>query len=181
MRRPNILVECLTPDFRGDLDSVATIVYAGLDVYAHNVETVKELHWLVRDPRANYEQSLEVLRHAKRIRPELITKTSIMLGIGETDEQVLQTLQDIKDAGVNCVTLGQYMQPTKRHLKVVEYVTPEKFKFWEKVGNQLGFDYTASGPLVRSSYKAGEFYIKNLLKKMSKQSDTSEWTKSVVI
>jgi lipoic acid synthetase len=156
MRRPNILVECLTPDFRGDLDSVATIVYAGLDVYAHNVETVKELHWLVRDPRANYEQSLEVLRHAKRIRPELITKTSIMLGIGETDEQVLQTLQDIKDAGVNCVTLGQYMQPTKRHLKVVEYVTPEKFKFWEKVGNQLGFDYTASGPLVRSSYKAGE-------------------------
>lgn len=164
-RDSKILVECLTPDFRGDLAAVEKIALSGLDVYAHNVETVRELQRHVRDPRANFDQSLSVLKHAKKVKPTVLTKTSIMLGLGETDQQILNTLTELREAGVDCLTLGQYMQPTKRHLKVDEYVTPEKFAHWEKVGNEMGFVYTASGPLVRSSYKAGEFFLKNLLKK----------------
>ncbi|XP_077574571.1 lipoyl synthase, mitochondrial [Stigmatopora nigra] len=164
-RNPQILVECLTPDFRGDLAAVEKIALSGLDVYAHNVETVRELQRHVRDPRANFDQSLSVLKHAKKTNPTLLTKTSIMLGLGETDQQIQNTLNELRKAEVDCLTLGQYMQPTKRHLKVDEYVTPEKFAYWEKVGNDMGFVYTASGPLVRSSYKAGEFFLKNLLKK----------------
>uniref|UniRef100_A0A8C6UQT2 Lipoyl synthase, mitochondrial n=2 Tax=Neogobius melanostomus TaxID=47308 RepID=A0A8C6UQT2_9GOBI len=164
-RGPKILVECLTPDFRGDLSAVEIIALSGLDVYAHNVETVRELQRFVRDPRANFDQSLSVLRHAKKVKPSVLTKTSIMLGLGETDDQIQNTLTELREADVDCLTLGQYMQPTKRHLKVEEYVTPEKFAHWEKVGNEMGFVYTASGPLVRSSYKAGEFFLKNLLDK----------------
>uniref|UniRef100_T1J1Q1 Lipoyl synthase, mitochondrial n=1 Tax=Strigamia maritima TaxID=126957 RepID=T1J1Q1_STRMM len=162
-QNPKILVECLTPDFRGDMTAVAIVANSGLDVYAHNVETVEQYQKFVRDPRANYNQSLSVLRHVKTIKGDLVTKTSIMLGFGETDEQVRQTLKDLRTADVDCVTLGQYMQPTKRHLPVTEYVTPEKFKYWEEVGEELGFAYTASGPLVRSSYKAGEFFLTNLM------------------
>ncbi|KAM4854285.1 lipoyl synthase, mitochondrial isoform 2-T2 [Thomomys bottae] len=162
---PKILVECLTPDFRGDLKAVEKVAVSGLDVYAHNVETVPELQRKVRDPRANFDQSLRVLRHAKEIQPGVISKTSIMLGLGENDEQIYATMKALREADVDCLTLGQYMQPTKRHLKVEEYITPEKFKYWEKVGNELGFHYTASGPLVRSSYKAGEFFLKNLVAK----------------
>ncbi|KAJ4945192.1 hypothetical protein JOQ06_013727 [Pogonophryne albipinna] len=164
-RDSRILVECLTPDFRGDLAAVEKIALSGLDVYAHNVETVRELQRFVRDPRANIDQSLSVLRHAKKVKPSVLTKTSIMLGLGETDQQIHNTMTELREAEVDCLTLGQYMQPTKRHLKVDEYVTPEKFAHWEKVGNEMGFVYTASGPLVRSSYKAGEFFLKNLLKK----------------
>lgn len=160
-----ILVECLTPDFRGDKIAIETVVNSGLDVFAHNIEAVEEFQRLVRDPRANYTQSLAVLKHAKEVRRDVITKSSIMLGFGETDEQVLKALKDLREAGVNCVTLGQYMQPTKRHIKVTEYVTPEKFQHWEEVGHELGFAYTASGPLVRSSYRAGEFFLKNLISK----------------
>uniref|UniRef100_H3ABS5 Lipoyl synthase, mitochondrial n=1 Tax=Latimeria chalumnae TaxID=7897 RepID=H3ABS5_LATCH len=168
-RNPKILVECLTPDFRGDLKSVEKIALSGLDVYAHNVETVRELQRKARDPRANFDQSLSVLQHAKKVQPDLISKTSIMLGLGETDEQVYATMKELREAGVDCVTLGQYMQPTKRHLKVDEYITPEKFKYWENIGDELGFLYTASGPLVRSSYKAGEFFLKNLIEKRKKE------------
>ncbi|XP_032080002.1 lipoyl synthase, mitochondrial [Thamnophis elegans] len=168
-RNPNILVECLTPDFRGDLGAVEKVASSGLDVYAHNVETVPELQSKVRDPRANFEQSVRVLKHAKEVQPNVISKTSIMLGLGETDEQLHATLERLREADVDCLTLGQYMQPTKRHLKVEEYVAPEKFKHWEKVGNSLGFHYTASGPLVRSSYKAGEFFLKNLIHKRKKK------------
>uniref|UniRef100_A0A8C0IPA0 Lipoyl synthase, mitochondrial n=1 Tax=Chelonoidis abingdonii TaxID=106734 RepID=A0A8C0IPA0_CHEAB len=164
-RNSKILVECLTPDFRGDLKAVEKVALSGLDVYAHNVETVPELQRKIRDPRANFKQSLQVLKHAKKVQPDVISKTSIMLGLGETDEQVYSTMKLLREADVDCLTLGQYMQPTKRHLKVEEYVTPDKFKHWEKVGNQLGFHYTASGPLVRSSYKAGEFFLKNLVEK----------------
>ncbi|XP_057364990.1 lipoyl synthase, mitochondrial-like [Daphnia carinata] len=162
-RSPQLLVECLTPDFRGDHDCVERVVRSGLDVFAHNIETVEELTWLVRDPRAKYKQSMDVLRHAKQIRPEVVTKSSIMLGLGEKDDQVRKTLEDLREVGVDCVTLGQYMQPTKRHIKVSEYVTPEKFSQWETIGKELGFLYTASGPLVRSSYKAGEYFIKNIV------------------
>ncbi|XP_037385989.1 lipoyl synthase, mitochondrial isoform X2 [Talpa occidentalis] len=162
---PRILVECLTPDFRGDLKAIEKVALSGLDVYAHNIETVPELQRKVRDPRANFDQSLRVLKHAKEVQPDVISKTSIMLGLGENDEQVYATMKALREADVDCLTLGQYMQPTKRHLKVEEYITPEKFKYWEKVGNELGFHYTASGPLVRSSYKAGEFFLKNLVAK----------------
>ncbi|KAL2780146.1 lipoyl synthase, mitochondrial isoform 6 precursor [Daubentonia madagascariensis] len=162
---PKILVECLTPDFRGDLKAIEKVALSGLDVYAHNVETVPELQRKVRDPRANFDQSLRVLKHAKEVQPGVISKTSIMLGLGESDEQVYATMKALREADVDCLTLGQYMQPTKRHLKVEEYITPEKFKYWEKVGNELGFHYTASGPLVRSSYKAGELFLKNLVAK----------------
>ncbi|XP_068258679.1 lipoyl synthase, mitochondrial isoform X2 [Nyctibius grandis] len=164
-RNSKILVECLTPDFRGDLKAVEKVALSGLDVYAHNVETVPELQRKVRDPQANFEQSVRVLKHAKEVQPGVISKTSIMLGLGETDEQVYSTMKLLREADVDCLTLGQYMQPTKRHLKVEEYITPEKFQYWEKVGNDLGFHYTASGPLVRSSYKAGEFFLKNLVEK----------------
>lgn len=160
----NILVECLVPDFRGDLEAVKTIVNCGLDVYAHNIETVEALTPFVRDRRAQYRQSLATLEGAKSFNSDLITKSSIMLGLGERDEEIEQTLSDLRTAGVDCITLGQYMQPTKRHLKVVEYVTPAKYTHWEKVGNNMGFLYVASGPLVRSSYKAGEFFIASILK-----------------
>uniref|UniRef100_A0A2K6F4D5 Lipoic acid synthetase n=1 Tax=Propithecus coquereli TaxID=379532 RepID=A0A2K6F4D5_PROCO len=132
---------------------------------AENAPLPQPQSWKVRDPRANFDQSLRVLKHAKEVQPDVISKTSIMLGLGENDEQVYATMKALREADVDCLTLGQYMQPTKRHLKVEEYITPEKFKYWEKVGNELGFHYTASGPLVRSSYKAGEFFLKNLVAK----------------
>lgn len=160
---PKLLVEVLSPDFRGNKEHVSTVVNSGLDVFAHNVETVERLTPFVRDPRAKYKQTMEVLEHAKKSNPKVVTKTSIMLGLGESDEEVLKCMQDLRAVGVDCLTLGQYMQPTKRHLKVVEYVTPEKFYHWEVTGKELGFIYTASGPLVRSSYKAGEFFIKNII------------------
>jgi lipoic acid synthetase len=161
---PLLYVECLTPDFRGDDKCIETVALSGLDVFAHNVETVNRLQWLVRDPRANYEQSISVLVKAKKYNPKLVTKTSLMLGLGETDDEVLKTMEDLRARGVDCITFGQYMQPTKRHLKVQEFVTPEKFEYWKEVGDKLGFSYTASGPLVRSSYKAGEFFIANIVK-----------------
>ncbi|XP_043266700.1 lipoyl synthase, mitochondrial [Venturia canescens] len=167
-KRSNILVECLVPDFRGDLHCVNVVVDSKLDVFAHNIETVERLTPFVRDRRARYRQSLSVLEGAKKADADLITKSSIMLGLGETDEEIEQTMKDLRSAGVDALTLGQYMQPTKRHLKVIEYVTPEKFKSLETTGNRLGFLYTASGPLVRSSYKAGEFFLTNILKERGK-------------
>ena len=162
---PQIMVECLTGDFGGQLDLVKIMSESGLDVYAHNLETTEKFTPFVRDLRAGYRQSLSVLENAKKFGgPRLLTKSSIMLGFGESDEEVKQALKDLRRAGVDCVTLGQYMQPTKRHLKVKEYVTPEKFQEWENYGNELGFIYTASGPLVRSSYKAGEYLLKKLVK-----------------
>ncbi|KAG2211264.1 uncharacterized protein EV154DRAFT_516669 [Mucor mucedo] len=163
-KAPHILVECLTGDFFGNLQGVETVAKSGLDVYAHNIETVEALTPYVRDRRATFRQSLSVLKHVKVANPDMITKTSIMLGCGETDEEVLQTLEELRKIDVDCVTLGQYMRPTKKHMKVHEYVTPEKFKHWETKGMEMGFKYVASGPLVRSSYKAGEFFIGNILK-----------------
>ncbi|XP_043651120.1 lipoyl synthase 1, mitochondrial [Drosophila teissieri] len=176
-RNSNIFVECLVPDFRGNLECVETIANSGLDVYAHNIETVEKLTPYVRDRRAHYRQTLQVLTEAKRFNPNLITKSSIMLGLGETDEEIESTLKDLRKAGVDCVTLGQYMQPTNKHLKVIEYVTPEKFKHWEERGNELGFLYTASGPLVRSSYKAGEFFITSILENRKKRQNATELPK----
>ena len=169
--KPSQMVEVLTPDFGGKLDCVDVVAQSGLDVFAHNIETIERLTPFVRDPRAKYRQTLKVLQRVKEAHPNLVTKTSIMLGLGEKDEEVEQTMKDLREVGVDCLTLGQYMQPTKRHLKVVEYVTPEKYSYWEKRGNELGFLYTASGPLVRSSYKAGEFFLKNIIDKKRQSSD----------
>lgn len=168
-QNPKIFVECLAPDFRGDRDCIERIAMSGVDVYAHNIETVEKLTPFVRDRRAGYRQTLKCHQTIKEINPNLITKTSIMLGLGETDAEVEQTLKDLREVKVDCVTLGQYMQPTKRHLSVIEYVTPEKFKHWEDRGGEMGFLYTASGPLVRSSYKAGEFFISSILKQRNKK------------
>lgn len=126
--RPDILVECLTPDFRGDLDAVRRLARSGLDVFAHNIETVEPLQKRVRDPRAGYIQSMDVLRAAKEC--GVYTKSSIMLGLGETDDQIIDTMYDLRDAGVDILTLGQYLQPTPNHLPVSEFVTPEKFEHW---------------------------------------------------
>ncbi|CAB4253652.1 similar to Saccharomyces cerevisiae YOR196C LIP5 Protein involved in biosynthesis of the coenzyme lipoic acid, has similarity to E. coli lipoic acid synthase [Maudiozyma barnettii] len=161
-----ILVETLSGDFRGDMEMVDVMAKSGLDVYAHNLETVEDLTPFVRDRRATYRQSLAVLKRAKETVPTLLTKTSLMLGLGETDEQVMQTLKDLREIDCDIVTFGQYMRPTKRHMKVVEYVHPDKFLYWKNVAEkELGFKYCASGPLVRSSYKAGESFIENILKK----------------
>ena len=169
-KAPHILVEALTSDYAGDLEQVALVATSGLDVYAHNVETTEELTSQVRDRRANFRQSLAVLKAAKEAKPGLITKTSIMLGFGETEDQLWRTLKVLRAADVDVVTFGQYMRPTKRHMKVHEYVTPATFELWRQRALDLGFLYCASGPLVRSSYKAGEAFIENVLKKRAKHS-----------
>ena len=159
-RRPELLIEALTPDFQGKHSSIHTVCDSGLDVFAHNIETVERLHRKVRDVRAKYAQTMDVLREAKRYRPQVVTKSSIMLGVGETDEELRQTMADLREAGVEILTFGQYLQPTKRHLAVEEYVHPKRFDEWKEVAEkEYGFAYCASGPMVRSSYKAAENYI----------------------
>ncbi|KXT00556.1 hypothetical protein AC578_5238 [Pseudocercospora eumusae] len=165
----HILVEALTGDYAGDLEMVKLVAQSGLDVYAHNVETTEELTPMVRDRRAKFRQSLAVLKAAKEANPNLITKTSIMLGLGETEDQLWRTLKALREAEVDVVTFGQYMRPTKRHMKVHEYVTPDTFELWRQRALDLGFLYVASGPLVRSSYKAGEAFIENVLKQRAKR------------
>lgn len=160
---PKLIVEVLTPDFKGRRDLVDKIVKAKPHVFAHNVETVERLTPSVRDPRAKYQQSLDVLQYVKEADPSIYTKTSLMLGLGETDEEVLKAMTDLRAVGCDVVTFGQYLQPSRRHLKVLEFISPEKFKHWEQQALSMGFMYCASGPLVRSSYKAGEFFIKGVI------------------
>lgn len=177
-KSPSTLVECLTGDFGGDLDMVSLVARSGLDVYAHNVETVEALTPQVRDHRASFQQSLRVLEAAKRAKPSLITKTSMMLGLGETEAQIWDALRQIRASDVDVVTFGQYMRPTKRHMPVHEYVTPDKFELWRQRALDMGFLYCASGPLVRSSYKAGEAFIENVLKKRRAGTGKAEETVS---
>lgn len=172
-KSPKLLVECLTPDFRGDMNAVGIVAASGLDVYAHNIETVEALQRRVRDHRAGYRQSLSVLEHAKKTKPSLLTKTSIMLGVGETDEEVRQALRDLRTSGVSVVTFGQYLRPSKQHMPVSAYITPEKFDMWRVEAESMGFAYVASGPLVRSSYRAGEFYIKSMLQGQKPQASSA--------
>ncbi|KAG1889630.1 uncharacterized protein F5891DRAFT_1073401 [Suillus fuscotomentosus] len=162
-KAPHILVEALTGDFAGNLENVSLVAKSGLDVYAHNIETVEELTPFVRDRRATFRQSLKVLEHAKK-EGVRVTKTSIMLGVGETEEQVMDALRELRKINVDVVTFGQYMRPTKRHMKVDRYVEPSEFDRWKRIADDMGFSYVASGPLVRSSYKAGEYFIENMLK-----------------
>mmetsp|Transcript_13768 Transcript_13768/g.44897 ORF Transcript_13768/g.44897 Transcript_13768/m.44897 type:complete len:364 (+) Transcript_13768:122-1213(+) len=168
--KSELLVEVLCGDFQGRLDLVDVVATSGLEVFAHNLETVEKLTPRVRDRRAGYRQSLKVLEQAAASKVSAaaangprLTKTSLMLGLGETDDQVMQALTDCRTAGVDVITFGQYLRPTKRHLPVSEYVTPAKFDDWKARADAMGFVYVASGPLVRSSYKAGELYVKNFL------------------
>jgi lipoyl synthase len=166
---PELIVEILTPDFRGERNCVDVIVEANPDVFAHNVETVERLQKKVRDPRANYRQSLKVLTMAKEKNTKIYTKTSLMLGLSETDEEIMQTLRDLRAVECDVVTFGQYLQPTPKHLAVEEFITPEKFQYWQKTAEDMGFLYVASGPLVRSSYRAGEFFMKGIVEKQRRE------------
>ena len=160
-RTPETAVEVLTPDFQGVMKDVETIVDSGIEVFAQNVETVKRLTHPVRDPRASYQQTLDVLAHAKRHRPEMLTKTSVILGLGETEDEIREVLTDLKAHQVDIVTFGQYLRPTKNHLPVDRYVTPEQFATYREWGLDMGFLEVVSGPMVRSSYRAEQALVKN--------------------
>jgi lipoic acid synthetase len=162
-RCPKTKIEALTPDFQGRFDDVATLLDSGLDVFAQNVETVERLTHPVRDNRAGYWQTLNVLAFAKQYRPDVLTKTSLMLGLGETDDEIIQTMDDLRAQQVDILTLGQYLQPTKNHLPVMRYVTPETFSKLREIGLEKGFFEVASGPLVRSSYRADRIFKRDNL------------------
>jgi lipoic acid synthetase len=153
-RAPQTAVEALTPDFQGVLRDVETVVDSGLQVFAQNLETVRRLTHPVRDPRAGYEQTLAVLAHAKQHRPQVLTKSSLMLGLGETDAEIHEALVDLRAAQVDIVTLGQYLRPTPNHLPVARFVTPQEFAAFREAGLALGFREVVAGPMVRSSYRA---------------------------
>ena len=158
---PDTDVEALTPDFLGVLADIETVVDSGISVFAQNIETVRRLTHPVRDPRASYEQTLAVLKHAREYRPDVLTKTSLMLGLGETDGEIIETLDDVRAAGVDIVTFGQYLQPTRNHLPIQRYVTPEEFEQYRQWGLERGFLEVVSGALVRSSYRAEQVLQKN--------------------
>jgi lipoic acid synthetase len=164
-KNPGMLVEVLIPDFQGDLADLRKVVEAGPDVVAHNIETTLSLTSRVRDPRAQYWQSLSVLRNVKKLNRRVYTKSSLMVGLGETEEEVTQAMTHLRQAAVDFLTVGQYLRPSQRHLRVAEYVRPEQFERYRAIGERLGFLYVASGPLVRSSYKAGEFFIKSAIER----------------
>jgi lipoic acid synthetase len=158
---PETAVEALTPDFSGREPDIATVVDSGLDVFAQNLETVERLTHRVRDARAGYRQTLDVLAYAKSYRPSVLTKSSLMLGLGESDDEVLATLDDLKRAAVDIVTFGQYLRPTVNHLPVERYVTPQEFERYRQWGLERGFMEVVAGPLVRSSYRADRVFEKN--------------------
>jgi lipoic acid synthetase len=157
-QNPATAVEALTPDFSGDRSAVATVLGAGLEVFAHNLETVRRLTPAVRDPRAGYDQSLAVLAHARDVSASLpgriLTKSSLMLGLGETEAEVVQAMDDLRASGVSLLTLGQYLRPTVNHLPVIRFVHPDEFSAYRRLGLEKGFLEVVSGPLVRSSYRA---------------------------
>ncbi len=166
---PRTMVEVLIPDFRGNRDLLNIVVDARPEVIAHNVECTEALQGRVRDPRAGYQQSLDVLANIKQRDPNRFTKTSIMVGFGESEAEVLQTMRDLRAVGTDFLTIGQYLQPTPKHLPVTEFVPPEQFDRYRDLGLEMGFHYVASGPLVRSSYKAGEFFIREFVQKQHTQ------------
>jgi lipoic acid synthetase len=159
----DVIVEVLIPDFQGKIELVRRVVEAGPEVLAHNIETTESLTLKVRDPRATYRQSLKVLRAVKELNPAIHSKSSIMLGLGETEADLLTTMRDLRDVEVDILTLGQYLRPTRGHVPVREYVPPDRFQYYKKMAEGLGFLYVAAGPFVRSSYRAGEFFIEALI------------------
>ena len=157
---PDTIVEPLIPDFNYDSDSIKKIIESEPEVVSHNIETVRRLSSKVRDSRATYDQSLSVLRKIKEINPKIYTKSSFMVGHGETKEEVIQTASDLKSANVDVITAGQYLQPSLNHLPVVEYVHPEKFASYQKIFEEMGFLHVVVGPFVRSSFQAADFIEK---------------------
>ena len=151
---PKVMVEALTPDFEGKNKSISILLSSSLDVFAQNVETVERLTARVRDPRAGYQQTLNVLEKAKKLSPEVLTKTSLMLGLGETTKEIQSTMVDAYSVGVEILTLGQYLRPTLNHLPVERYIPPEEFLHYKNMAKEIGFKEVASGPMVRSSYRA---------------------------
>ncbi len=164
VRDPDIMVEALIPDFQGEVEAVKTVVRSGPEVLAQNLETVERLTHVVRDRRAGYGRTLLVLRKAKEIRADIFTKSSLMLGLGEEEAEVLQAMRDLRRAGVDILTLGQYLRPSRRHIGVSRYVPPEEFDYFRERGEDMGFLYVAAGPLVRSSYRAGEYFVDRVLR-----------------
>jgi lipoic acid synthetase len=161
--RPDMLIETLLGDFGGHMGPVDTTVEAKPNVWAHNIEVVRRLQRSIRDVRCGYEQSLAVLERVKARDPKTITKSSIMVGIGETDDEVSETMRDLRSAGVDIVTLGQYLRPTPKHAAVDRFVEPARFDAWAAEARAMGFAYAAAGPLVRSSYKAAEVFVRSVL------------------
>lgn len=171
-KNPKALIEILSPDFSGHDKLLSNVINARPDVFAHNIETVARLSPAIRDRRANYQTSLRVLKQAKQMNPGIYTKSSIMLGLGETDNEIIKTLHDLRDNNVDIVTFGQYLSPNKmlaRHLPIKEYIHPDKFKFWHDKAMEMGFLYVASGPLVRSSYRAGEYFMTGIIRQAKEQ------------
>ncbi|MEK6877743.1 MAG: lipoyl synthase [Thermoproteota archaeon] len=162
---PQIIIEPLIPDFMGNEDSIKKIVDSRPEVISHNIETVARLTPKVRDVRASYEQSLQILKKIKDIDSGIYTKSSIMLGLGETKEEIVQTMKDLRTVGVDILTVGQYLQPTLKHLPVVEYVTPQEFNLYRENACRMGFIYVVAGSFIRSSYKAGEFFLENIVRR----------------
>lgn len=160
---PQTIVEPLIPDFQGNRQALEKIIGSGPEVISHNIETVARLSPLIRDPRATYQQSLHVLEMIKDIDCRIYTKSSMMLGLGETEVEIMQAAKDLRSVGVDIVSMGQYLQPTNRHLPVKEYISPEKFESYKKKIEKMGFVYAVAGPFVRSSYKAGELFITNIV------------------
>lgn len=167
---PNVIVEILTPDFKGDADCIRTVCEASPEIYNHNIETVERLHTIVR-PQAKYDRTLSVLTQVKQIDPRIYTKSGIMLGLGETKEEVVQTLEDLRAIGVDAITIGQYLRPTMKHLPVVEYIHPDVFKEYEAIGEEMGFAFVASGPFIRSSYNAIAFSEKVMAERLERMNE----------
>lgn len=165
---PHMNVEILIPDFKGEISSLRNIAEAEPEVIAHNIETVRRLTPKVRDRRAGYDQSLQILRNVKNLDPSILTKSSIMVGLSEKMEEVVETLRDLRDAGVDFITIGQYMRPSLKQLAVREYVPLEVFKEYKEIAERMGFLYVVSEPLSRSSYMAGELFINNYVKNIKK-------------
>jgi lipoic acid synthetase len=164
-RCPDTRIEVLTPDFDGGVQHLAQVIDSKPDVFGHNIETVERLTPRVRDPRSGYRKSLSVLKMAKTLNPDQLTKSSIMVGVGETPDEVLVAMADLRENGVDFLTIGQYLRPSSRHLAISEYIQPAQFEKYKERGLEMGFKFVASGPLVRSSYRAGEYFIHEYLEK----------------
>ena len=164
---PNVIVEVLTPDFKGKRWCIKNVSDAEPEIYNHNIETIERLHTIVR-PQAKYDRTLRVLQTVKELNPKIYTKSGIMLGLGETRDEVVQTLKDLRAIGVDAVTIGQYLRPTMKHLPVSEFIHPDEFKEYEGIGEELGFAFVASGPFIRSSYNAIEFSKKVMAERLER-------------
>ncbi len=164
---PELIVEVLTPDFKGREDLIRVVTEAHPEIYNHNIETIERLHTVVR-PQAKYARTLKVLEVVKEQDASIYTKSGLMLGLGETRDEVVRTLKDLRAVGVDAVTIGQYLRPTMRHLPVNSYVHPDEFKEYERIGEDLGFAFVASGPFIRSSYNAIEFSKKVMAERLDR-------------